>query len=140
MDYFEATIVRILVQQGHWIRENVRIALTKEVKRALGNPSMPRCEIDIAAFCLAENELVLFEVKSYPDSFGVKPDDLRRRHAAGHVQDRFDKEVRAIVPGEELGLPRSRRDRPRDLEVRRSRYENSPFALTAKLLKRHLPA
>lgn len=78
MDYFEATIARILEEQGYWVRQSVRVALTKEVKKLLDNPSMPRCEIDIVAYKPLAKELVLFEVKSYLDSNGVQPKDLRR--------------------------------------------------------------
>lgn len=181
MDYFEATIARILEEQGYWVRENVRVSLSKEVKRALGNPSMPRCEIDIVAFRPVQRELVLFEVKSYLDSYGVQPDDLRRTTrednryklltlsdlqsavtdallaeyraqgllvgdvtvrfglAAGHVQDRFDEEIRAIAREKNwvfLGPAEISRAIWKFADLG---YENSPFVLTAKLLKRHPP-
>jgi hypothetical protein len=181
MDYFEATVARILEEQGYWIRENVRIALTKDVKKALAVPSMPRCEIDIVGFRADRRELVLFEVKSYLDSDGVQPNDLRQTSrkknryklltlrdlqrevtsallaeyrrlgliaddvtvrfglAAGHVQERFDKEVRAIAKENNwvfLGPAEISSAIWRFAELG---YENSPFVLTAKLLKRHPP-
>ena len=47
MDYFEATVARILEQEGYWVRQGVRVELTKPVKRVLGKHSLPRPEIDI---------------------------------------------------------------------------------------------
>jgi Holliday junction resolvase-like predicted endonuclease len=181
MDYFEATVARILEEQGYWVRENVRVALTKEVKRALGNPSMPRCEIDIVAFKPADREIVLFEVKSYLDSYGVQPDDLRRTTreenryklltlldlqqeissallaeyraqklilddvtvrfglAAGHVQERFDEEVRQIAREKNWVYLGPAEISQAIWKFADLGYENSPFVLTAKLLKRNPP-
>ncbi len=181
MDYFEATIARILEEQGYWVRENVRVALTKEVKKALDTPSMPRCEIDVVAYQPISRELVLFEVKSYLDSHGVQPKDLlrttpkknryklltlpalqkaiteallseyRKRRlidgrvkvrfglAAGHVQDRFDAEVRKIAQRKNwvyLGPAEISEAIWKFADIG---YENSPFVLTAKLLKRNPP-
>lgn len=181
MDYFEATIARILEARDYWVRENVRVALTKDVKKALGNPSMPRCEIDIVAYRPVANELVLFEVKSYLDSNGVQPQDLLRTEwhenryklltlpdlqcavkdalledykargliptdvrvrfglAAGHVQERFDAQVRQIArerDWEYLG-PIEIADAIRGFA--KLGYENSPFVLTAKILAQNPP-
>ncbi len=181
MDYFEATIARILEEQGYWVRQSVRVALTKDVKKLLNNPSMPRCEIDIVAYKPAAKELVLFEVKSYLDSNGVQPDDLRRTTregnryklltlpdlqreviaallaqyrergllldevnvrlglAAGYVQERFEREVEDIAREKKwlyLG-PYEIADAVRKLAD--LGYENTPFALTAKLLLRYPP-
>src|SRR5258705_771216 len=78
MDYFEATVARVLEEQGYWVRQNVRVDLAKDVKKALGKPRLPRCELDIVAYRPTERQLVLFEGKSYLDSYGVQPEDLRR--------------------------------------------------------------
>jgi hypothetical protein len=47
------------------------VLLSKQEKRDLGNPSMPRPEIDVVAFKPKTNELRLIECKSYLDSGGV---------------------------------------------------------------------
>jgi hypothetical protein len=39
MDYFEATIARILEEQGYWVRQGVRVALSNETRKRLGKPS-----------------------------------------------------------------------------------------------------
>ena len=44
--------------------------LTKEEKREIGKPSMPRHEIDILAYKPAQSELMWVECKSYLDSTG----------------------------------------------------------------------
>jgi len=181
MDYFEATVARVLEERGYWVRQNVRVDLTPEVKKKLGKPSLPRPEIDIVAYQPVEKLLVLFEVKSYLDSYGVQPNDLlgtdwednryklltipalqrevtaalvaeyRKRRlipddvttrfglAAGHVQPRFDGAVRDIAKqnGWDYLSPA---DLAADVWQLADRgYENSPFVLTAKLLRRHLP-
>jgi len=179
MDYFEATIARILEERGYWVRENVRVALARDVKKSLGKGSLPRCEIDIVAYQPRKKRLVLFEVKSYLDSKGVQPADLLRTEwennryklltlpalqhavraallaeycsqglipknvqvrfglAAGYIKVSNDKEVRRIARLNRwvfLG----------PTEIARAiwsfadlGYENSPFVLTAKLLRRH---
>lgn len=45
--------------------------LTKEQKRRIGKPSLPRPEIDLIAYRGATNDLLLIECKSYLDSAGV---------------------------------------------------------------------
>lgn len=76
MDYFEATVARILEEQGYWVRQSVRFALSKETKKRLGKPSLPRCEVDIVAYQPSKRTLLLLEVKSYLDSHGVQPKGL----------------------------------------------------------------
>jgi hypothetical protein len=181
MDYFEATVARILEEQGYWVRENVHVELTKAVKKLLGKPSLPRPEIDIVGYRAVDNALVLFEVKSYLDSHGVQPKHLlgsgwkNNRYklltipalqqavkdalvahyrkqglvrrgvsvtfglAAGYVQPRFEAEVRKIAQSNSWVYLS-----PGDLAkavwgLANGGYENSPFVLTAKLLKRHPP-
>jgi hypothetical protein len=71
MDSFEQIVAKILDNQGFWTRIGYKVALNKEEKRQLNNPSMPRPEIDIVAFRPGENILLWVECKSYLDSGGV---------------------------------------------------------------------
>jgi hypothetical protein len=71
MNAFEHIASRFFEAQGYWTRIGLKIVITKEEKRALGNPSMPRPEIDVVAFKPGPNELLIVECKSYLDSNGV---------------------------------------------------------------------
>ena len=77
MDHFEWIVSKLLEDRGYWTRIGVRVELTKSQKRSIGKPSMPRPEVDVVAFKPKRNELVLFEVKSFLDSPGVKLKGLR---------------------------------------------------------------
>lgn len=72
MDAFETVAARLFEVQGYWTRIGLKVELTKEQKRKLQNPSMPRPELDIVAFKPAANELLIIECKSYLDSPGVR--------------------------------------------------------------------
>jgi hypothetical protein len=72
MDAFEHIAVRYFDALGYWTRVGVKIELTKAEKRELGNPSMPRPEVDIVAYRVATNDLLIIECKSYLDSYGVR--------------------------------------------------------------------
>jgi len=71
MDAFESIVAQVLDVGGYWTRIGVKVDFTKEDKRAVGNPSMPRPEIDIVAYKPKTNELLLVECKSWLDSGGV---------------------------------------------------------------------
>jgi hypothetical protein len=49
MDAFEQVVSEILWLEGNWVRQSVKVELTKEEKRAIGRPSSPRWELDIVA-------------------------------------------------------------------------------------------
>jgi len=71
MNAFE-DIVALYLEEGYWVRQHVKVhEITKEDKRNLGRYSMPTPEIDIVALNVKENELLLVEVKSLLDSYGV---------------------------------------------------------------------
>jgi hypothetical protein len=72
MDAFEHIAAHYFAAQGYWTRVGVKIELTKEEKCRLGSPSMPRPEIDIIAYGVAANELLIVECKSYLDSYGIR--------------------------------------------------------------------
>jgi hypothetical protein len=72
MNAFEQIVARFFEAQGYWTRVGLKIAVTKEEKRAVGNPSMPRPEVDVVAFKPGPNELLIVECKSYLDSNGVR--------------------------------------------------------------------
>jgi hypothetical protein len=76
MDAFEGLVAEVLRADGYWVHQGYKIILSTEDKRALGNPSMPRPEIDLVAYKAGTNELLALECKSYFDSGGVHTRDL----------------------------------------------------------------
>jgi hypothetical protein len=71
MDAFEQVVSEILWMDGYWVRNSVKVELTKEEKRAIGRPSSPRWEIDVVAYSGKQNLLLAVECKSFLDSRGV---------------------------------------------------------------------
>ena len=72
MNAFEDIVKLYLEEKGYWVRQSVKVnRITKEDKRDIGTYSMPRPEIDLVALNVEKNELLLVEVKSYLDSYGV---------------------------------------------------------------------
>jgi len=72
MNAFEDIIKLYLEEEDYWVRQSVKVHhITKEDKRRLNNYSMPTPEIDLVAFNMVKNELLLVEVKSLLDSYGV---------------------------------------------------------------------
>jgi hypothetical protein len=76
VDYFEAIVTTLLEHEGYWVRQSFKVNLTKEEKRNIGKPSIPRPEIDIVALKLKPLRVLALEAKSYLDSPGVKLEDL----------------------------------------------------------------
>jgi len=72
MNAFEQIAAHFFEAQGYWTRVGLKIAVTTEEKRAVGNPTMPRPEVDIVAFKPGPNELLIVECKSFLDSGGVR--------------------------------------------------------------------
>jgi hypothetical protein len=71
MDAFEQLIGQLLTEEKYWVQQSVKINLTKEERRLVGKPKMPRAEIDIVALDMAANTIWLLEAKSFLDSSGV---------------------------------------------------------------------
>lgn len=72
MNAFEDIVKLYLEEEGYWIRQSVKVhRISREDKRKLGKYSMPTPEIDLVALNVKKNELLLIEVKSYLDSYGV---------------------------------------------------------------------
>jgi len=72
MNAFEDIVKLYLEEGGYWVRQSVKVhKITKADKRNLENASMPTPEIDIVAYKAKKNELLLVEVKSFLDSYGV---------------------------------------------------------------------
>lgn len=71
MNAFENIVMQYLEEKGYWVRQSVKVDISKEDKRALDLSTMPRPEIDLVALNVKENELLLIEVKSLLDSGGV---------------------------------------------------------------------
>ncbi|MCW2404613.1 hypothetical protein M2336_001242 [Sphingobium sp. B1D7B] len=76
MDAFEELVAEVLRAEGYWVHQGYKIYLTREEKQALGDPSMPRPEIDLVAYKAGTGELLSLECKSYFDSGGVHARDL----------------------------------------------------------------
>src|SRR3954452_24496400 len=72
MDAFEQIAARLFEVQGYWTRIGYAVELTKEQKVAVGQPSLPRPQLDVIAYKPTTNELLVIECKSYLDSPGVK--------------------------------------------------------------------
>jgi len=99
MDAFESIVAGIFWDLGFWTSIGYKVELTKEAKKQLGKPSLPRPEIDILCYCAKDNHLIWVECKSYIDSRGVKINSLTGEDKRG--AERFKvftwKEYREIV-------------------------------------------
>jgi hypothetical protein len=71
MNAFEDIVKLYLEEKGYWVRQDVKVEISKDEKKAIGLPTMPRPEVDLVALNVKKNELLLIEVKSYLDSYGV---------------------------------------------------------------------
>lgn len=80
MDHFESIISTLLEAEKYWIRRSFKINVTKEEKRQIGKPTIPRPEIDLLALHFSRNEVIAFEAKSFLDSPGVKLAHLQEEH------------------------------------------------------------
>jgi len=80
MDHFEGLICTLLEAEGFWLRRSFKVNVTKEEKRVIGKPSIPRPEIDILAFRCCDNSVIAVEVKSFLDSPGLKLEELQANH------------------------------------------------------------
>jgi hypothetical protein len=72
MDSFELIAAKAVDSCGLWTRLNYCVNITKQDKIDIENKSRPRPEIDILAFNVKKNEVILFECKSYLDSRGIR--------------------------------------------------------------------
>jgi hypothetical protein len=80
MDHFENIISTLLEAEGYWVRRSFKVNVTKEEKRQIGKPSIPRPEIDLLALHYSRNEVLALEAKSFLDSPGVKLAQLQEEH------------------------------------------------------------
>lgn len=79
MEYFENMIKTLLEWEGYWVRQSFKVNLTKQEKREIGKPSIPRPEIDMLAFKPEAQEMLVIEAKSHLDSPGVRLGDLQKK-------------------------------------------------------------
>jgi hypothetical protein len=77
MEYFETIIKTLLEHEGYWVRQSFKVNLTKQEKKQIGKPSIPRPEIDLLAFKPKSQEVLVLEAKSHLDSPGVRLDDIQ---------------------------------------------------------------
>ena len=80
MDYFENIVMKIIESDNKWVRQNVKVNLTKEEKCYIGKPSIPRPDIDIVSYQVSKNTLEIWEVKSFLDSPGVKFSEINMQY------------------------------------------------------------
>lgn len=80
MDYFEAVVKTLLEDDGFWTRQSFKVNVSKEEKRQIGKPTIPRPEIDLIAYKPASKEILAIEVKSFLDSSGVHLSCLQESH------------------------------------------------------------
>ena len=80
MDQFETIVCHLLEIEGYWIRRSFKVDLTKEEKRIVSRPTMPRPEIDVLAYNRKKDELLIIEAKSFLDSPGVSLEQLTESH------------------------------------------------------------
>jgi hypothetical protein len=87
---FEDIVKLYLEEEGYWVRQSVKVnRITKEDKRNLKKFSMPTPEIDIVAYKAKGNVLLLVEVKSYFDSYGVWYEALTDKSDRGYERFRL---------------------------------------------------
>ena len=72
MDAFEQLAADLFWADGYWVRNSVKIDLTRDDKREIGRHSSPRWEIDLVSYRPTTNELLALECKSYLASGGVQ--------------------------------------------------------------------
>lgn len=82
MDHFESIVATLLEADGYWVRRSFKVNVTKEEKRRIGKPSIPRPEIDLLALHVARDEVIAFEAKSFLDSPGVRLAELQMSYDA----------------------------------------------------------
>ena len=80
MDSFENIIKLLLEEDNYWVMQSVKVNLTKQEKRKIGTPTMPRSEIDIVALNQKKNVIFAIEAKSYLDSRGVVLEELKEKY------------------------------------------------------------
>lgn len=80
MDHFEAIAKTLLEAEGYWVRQSFKVNLTKEEKRRIGKPSIPRPEIDLLAYRPGEDTVIALEAKSFLDSYGVRVEELQESY------------------------------------------------------------
>jgi hypothetical protein len=102
MNAFEDIVALYLEEEGYWVRQSVKLEnITKDDKKVLNNPTMPRPEIDIVAMNVKRNELLLLEVKSFLHSQGVYFDVVASDEweQSKHYRLFNDKKYRNLISG-----------------------------------------
>ena len=87
MDAFEHIVARIFENRGYWVKIGYKVELSAAEKRKLGNPNMPRPEIDVLAYKPGSQELLLIECKGF--SVGVDYASLSNPKSRNAYRFRF---------------------------------------------------
>ncbi len=80
VDHFKSIIRTLLEIDHYWVQSSFTVDLTLEEKRQIGEPSMPRPEIDLLALNFAMNEVLVVEARSFFDSPGVSLEELAEEY------------------------------------------------------------
>lgn len=99
MDSFEQLVSELLWSEGYWVQTSVKVELTREEKISIGRPSSPRWEIDVVAYKGSSNELLAMECKSFLDSRGVSPKDVKGQTGSARYKLFTDVNLRDVVLG-----------------------------------------
>jgi hypothetical protein len=98
VDAFEQLAADLFWAEGYWVRNSVKVELTRADKHAIGKPSSPRWEIDLVAYKPFTNELLALECKSYLDSGGVHAAHFLEGSKYAHRYKLFhDAKLRRVV-------------------------------------------
>jgi len=97
MDCFEMILKVLLESEGYWVRHSFKVMLSKNDKKLIGRPTMPRPEIDLLAFDFRKNTVIAIEAKSFLDSTGVKFEELKTQTSKGRYKMFTDENYRKIV-------------------------------------------
>ena len=95
----ENIIATIFEKEGKWVRQNVKINLSKEEKAQTGKHTIPRPDLDIVTYHPGKNEIEIWEVKSYLDSIGVQYKNVSKEtdNTEGRYKILTSKKYRDIV-------------------------------------------
>ncbi len=111
LNAFEELVAALFRREGFWTHPSYKVALTKEEKREVKRPSLPRIEIDILAYRAKSNTLYWVECKSYLDSPGVQMSNFDDEHGPYKVfankRLRSVAAARLVIQVVEQGLTRA---------------------------------
>lgn len=88
MNAFEEIVSLFLEVKGYWVRQSVKVDISKEDKKYIGKFSMPRPEVDLVALSVRENELLLIDAKD-AKRYKLFTDTKLREIVTRQLQDEY---------------------------------------------------